>query len=116
MVNGKRSVTANTALRLERYFNVEAQFLLNLQTEYDLRLVKRKIWTDIEQRIITFETTQTGTGHHTVGTTAVSGMLIHLLIAFPYSGGTMAPPRMPGIMVGMAPHQRSLSISPSIKT
>jgi len=34
IVNGKRSITADTALRLQRYFGVEAQFWLNLQTEY----------------------------------------------------------------------------------
>ena len=52
IVNGKRAITADTALRLQRYFGVEAQFWLNLQTEYDLRMMKRKIWVDIERRII----------------------------------------------------------------
>lgn len=52
IVNGKRGLTADTALRLERYFGVEAQFWLNLQSEYDLRMLKRKIGPDIEQRII----------------------------------------------------------------
>ena len=52
IVNGKRAITADTALRLERYFGVEAQFWLNLQSEYDLRMMKRKIGNDIEQRII----------------------------------------------------------------
>jgi addiction module HigA family antidote len=52
IVNGKRGITADTALRLERYFGVEAQFWLNLQSEYDLRMIKRKIGNDIEQRII----------------------------------------------------------------
>ena len=52
IVNGKRAITADTALRLERYFGVEAQFWLNLQSEYDLRMMKRKIGDDIEQRII----------------------------------------------------------------
>ncbi len=52
IVNGKRSVTADTALRLERYFGVEAQFWLNLQSEYNLRIMKRKIGREIEQRII----------------------------------------------------------------
>ncbi|MDF1592842.1 MAG: HigA family addiction module antitoxin [Desulfobacterales bacterium] len=52
IVNGKRAITADTALRLQRYFGVEAQFWLNLQTEYDLRMMKRKIWMDIERRII----------------------------------------------------------------
>jgi len=52
IVNGKRGITADTALRLERYFGVEAQFWLNLQSEYDLRMIKRKIGNDIERRII----------------------------------------------------------------
>jgi addiction module HigA family antidote len=52
IVNGKRSITADTALRLQRYFGVEAQFWLNLQNEYDLRIMKRKIWSEIERRII----------------------------------------------------------------
>lgn len=34
---GKRSITADTALRLSRYFSNSAQFWLNLQTQYDLR-------------------------------------------------------------------------------
>jgi|SRR3989339_254944 len=52
IVNGKRAITADTALRLQRYFGVEAQFWLNLQSEYDLRIVRRKIWNELEQRII----------------------------------------------------------------
>jgi addiction module HigA family antidote len=52
IVNGKRSITADTALRLERYFGIEAQFWLNLQSEYDLRVMRRKIGTDIQQRIL----------------------------------------------------------------
>jgi addiction module HigA family antidote len=52
IVNGKRSITADTALRLQRYFGIEAQFWLNLQIEYDLRMMKHNIWKDIERRII----------------------------------------------------------------
>ena len=52
IVNGKRAVTADTALRLQRYFKVEAQFWLNLQSEYNLRMIKRKIWPDIKRRIL----------------------------------------------------------------
>ena len=66
IVNGKRSITADTALRLERYFSVEAQFWLNLQNEYDLRMVKRKIWPDIEQRIIPIKVAETGIEQNTV--------------------------------------------------
>jgi antitoxin HigA-1 len=36
IVKGKRAITADTALRLGRFFGMEAQFWLNLQTRYDL--------------------------------------------------------------------------------
>ncbi len=36
IVSGKRGITADTALRLARFFGGEAQFWLNLQTHYDL--------------------------------------------------------------------------------
>ena len=36
IISGKRSITADTALRLGHYFGVSAQFWLNLQTQYDL--------------------------------------------------------------------------------
>lgn len=36
IVHGKRSITADTALRLGRYFGTSAQFWLNLQDQYDL--------------------------------------------------------------------------------
>ena len=36
LVHGRRAMTADTALRLARYFDMEAQFWLNLQTRYDL--------------------------------------------------------------------------------
>ena len=67
IINGKRSITADTALRLQRYFGVDAQFWMNLQTEYDLRMIKRKIWFDIERRIIPVKTTETGIEQRTVG-------------------------------------------------
>jgi antitoxin HigA-1 len=37
ILSGKRSITADTALRLSKYFGNSAQFWLNLQTQYDLR-------------------------------------------------------------------------------
>jgi addiction module HigA family antidote len=37
IVRGRRGVTADTALRLERYFQMPAQFWMNLQNDYDLR-------------------------------------------------------------------------------
>ena len=61
IANGKRAITTDTALRLQRYFCIDAQFWLNLQSEYDLRIMKRKIWKDIEQRIIPIQTPDTST-------------------------------------------------------
>lgn len=43
IVHGKRAITADTALRLSRYFGTTAQFWLNLQTAYDLDLVEDRI-------------------------------------------------------------------------
>ena len=63
IVKGKRSITVDTALRLQRYFGIEAQFWLNLQTEFDLRMIRRKIWSDIERRIIPVKTIETGIEH-----------------------------------------------------
>ena len=63
IVNGKRAITADTALRLQRYFKIEAQFWLNLQSEHDLRVVKRKIWSDIERRILPVQDMQARKAH-----------------------------------------------------
>lgn len=63
IVNGKRSITADTALRLQRYFGIEANFWLNLQNEYDLRLQKKKVWDDIKQRIIPVNRTDINIEH-----------------------------------------------------
>jgi len=38
IVLGKRSISADSALRLGKFFNLPAQFWLNLQNDYDLRL------------------------------------------------------------------------------
>ena len=40
IVHGKRAITADTALRLGRYFAVEPQFWLNLQTRYELEVAE----------------------------------------------------------------------------
>ncbi len=40
IVRGKRSITADTALRLGAYFGLSPQFWMNLQADYDLRLAR----------------------------------------------------------------------------
>jgi addiction module HigA family antidote len=47
VVRGKRSISADTALRLGIYFGLPAQFWLNLQNDYDLRKVKTSEFTKI---------------------------------------------------------------------
>src|SRR2546426_3878976 len=42
IVTGKRSISAETAMRLGFFFGVDAQFWLNLQTRYDLMLLEAK--------------------------------------------------------------------------
>ncbi len=48
IVQGKRSITADTALRLGRYFSMEAQFWLNLQSRYDLLRTE----SELEDRLV----------------------------------------------------------------
>ena len=43
IIHGKRAISANTALRLGRYFGLSAEFWLHLQSKYDLEMEKRKI-------------------------------------------------------------------------
>ena len=41
ILNGRRAISADTALRLARHFGTSAQFWLNLQTRYDLTVAER---------------------------------------------------------------------------
>ena len=51
IVNGKRSITADTALRLGKYFGVSPELWLGLQADYDLRIAKRTTWLKAEPRV-----------------------------------------------------------------
>jgi addiction module HigA family antidote len=51
IVKGRRSITADTALRLGEYFSTSAEFWLNLQTGFDLRLIRATAWEAIRKRI-----------------------------------------------------------------
>lgn len=52
LLNGKRAVTPDTALRLARYFGNSAQFWLNLQTRYDLLTTEAEIGERIKAEVI----------------------------------------------------------------
>jgi len=51
IVHGKRSITADTALRLSRYFGLSERFWLNLQSRYDLEVEKDKLEGRIEEEV-----------------------------------------------------------------
>jgi len=55
IVHGQRSITADTALRLSRYFNLSERFWLNLQTRYDLEVEKDKLRGRIEIEVKVLE-------------------------------------------------------------
>jgi addiction module HigA family antidote len=51
ILNARRSVTADTAVRLGRYFGNSAQFWLDLQSQYDIALVEREKGGEIAKRV-----------------------------------------------------------------
>ncbi|MBE7439167.1 MAG: HigA family addiction module antidote protein [Spirochaetales bacterium] len=54
IIHGKRSISADTALRLARFFGVSPQFWLGLQNDYDLEEQKKNLRNDLE-RMSTYE-------------------------------------------------------------
>ena len=51
IVKGERAVTADTALRLARFFGTSPEFWMNLQGMYDLTLVRKERGSEIEQEV-----------------------------------------------------------------
>ena len=51
IVNGRRGISADTALRLSRFFGVSAELWLGLQAEYDLRIARQQLGDEIEHRV-----------------------------------------------------------------
>jgi plasmid maintenance system antidote protein VapI len=51
IVLGKRSITADTALRLGKFFGMEAQFWMNLQSHYDLEIAKDAIAGKLDREV-----------------------------------------------------------------
>ena len=51
IVNNRRRITADTALRLSLYFGNSAEFWLNLQAHYDLKMARRGLSPETEARI-----------------------------------------------------------------
>ena len=53
IVHGKRAVSADTALRLSRYFGTTERFWLNVQARYDLEVVKDRLGARLEREVLT---------------------------------------------------------------
>ena len=51
IVHGKRSVTADTALRLARYFGTSERFWMNLQARYDLEVEKDRLGSRLSKEV-----------------------------------------------------------------
>lgn len=56
ILNGSRSITADTALRISRFFGTTPEFWLNLQTAYDLKVARQTVGNRIEQEVRSFLT------------------------------------------------------------
>ena len=55
IINGKRPITADTALRLGLFFSMESRFWLNLQSEFDMRIATRELTNKVAPRIRVFQ-------------------------------------------------------------
>ncbi|MEW6113332.1 MAG: HigA family addiction module antitoxin [Thermodesulfobacteriota bacterium] len=65
IVTGKCRITADTALRLARYFGTTPQLWLNLQTKYDLELAMDEKAEEIEKRVKVFPREELEASSHT---------------------------------------------------
>ena len=54
IIHGRRGITADTALRLGRFFNMEAQFWLNLQTHYDMEVAMEALDDRLDKEVRPF--------------------------------------------------------------
>lgn len=55
IIKGTRSISADTALRLGKYFNTSPQFWLNLQSHYDLAVESEELSSVLNNKVKTFE-------------------------------------------------------------
>jgi antitoxin HigA-1 len=51
ILNGRRSITADTAVRLGRYFGIRGQFWLDLQNQYDISVIQRERGAETAKRV-----------------------------------------------------------------
>ncbi len=54
IINGKREITTDTALRLAKYFGIEPEFWLNLQMRFNMKIIKEKAGKQIDKEVKTY--------------------------------------------------------------
>ncbi len=64
IIHGKREITADTALRLGRYFGIEPEFWLNLQSRYNIKIARMRLGSELENTVKIFDK-DTLSQHHT---------------------------------------------------
>ena len=57
IVNGRRAITSDTALRLARFFGTTPEFWMNMQAGYELEIAKDKLSADIDRTVRPYEAT-----------------------------------------------------------
>jgi addiction module HigA family antidote len=60
ILDGRRAITADTAVRFARYFGNSAQFWLGLQSQYDIAAIERDKGAEIARRVKPADALQTG--------------------------------------------------------
>jgi addiction module HigA family antidote len=51
IIHGKREITADTALRLAKYFGIEPEFWLNLQVRYNMKIARSELGKKIDKEV-----------------------------------------------------------------
>lgn len=51
IINGKREISTDTALRLSKYFNIEPEFWLNLQMRFNMKITKERTGKKIDREV-----------------------------------------------------------------
>ena len=63
IIHGKREITADTALRLGKYFGIEPEFWLNLQVRYNMKITRSNVGKRIEKEVKVHPGHQQAKGH-----------------------------------------------------
>ncbi|MBF0437274.1 MAG: HigA family addiction module antidote protein [Magnetococcales bacterium] len=56
IIHGKRSITAETALRLSKYFGTSVGFWMGLQADYDVEVARTALGNRLEEEVVVLET------------------------------------------------------------